>query len=67
MKIGTIGAGNIGATLARKLATSGNDVKLANSKDPISWIVIPLHHWSNSHLILSAFHNASFCELRWHN
>lgn len=34
MKIGIIGAGNIGATLARKLAASGHDLKLANSKDP---------------------------------
>jgi 8-hydroxy-5-deazaflavin:NADPH oxidoreductase len=34
MKIGIIGAGNIGATLARKLAASGHEVKLANSKGP---------------------------------
>jgi predicted dinucleotide-binding enzyme len=34
MKIGMIGAGNIGATLARKLAASGHDVKLANSRGP---------------------------------
>jgi predicted dinucleotide-binding enzyme len=34
MKIGIIGAGNIGATLARKLAGSGHDVKLANSRGP---------------------------------
>jgi 8-hydroxy-5-deazaflavin:NADPH oxidoreductase len=36
MKIGIIGAGNIGATIARKLAASGHDVKLANSKGPES-------------------------------
>ncbi|WP_434611432.1 NAD(P)-binding domain-containing protein [Pseudomonas sp. D2-30] len=36
MKIGIIGAGNIGVTLARKLAACGHDVKLANSKDPQS-------------------------------
>ena len=36
MKIGIIGAGNIGATLARKLAASGHEVKLANSKGPDS-------------------------------
>ncbi|MBP0945088.1 NAD(P)-binding domain-containing protein [Pseudomonas sp. 20GA0068] len=36
MKIGIIGAGNIGSTLARKLAACGHDVKLANSKDPKS-------------------------------
>jgi len=36
VKIGIIGAGNIGATLARKLATCGHEVKLANSKDPSS-------------------------------
>ncbi|MBT2297592.1 NADPH-dependent F420 reductase [Pseudomonas fluorescens] len=34
MKIGIIGAGNIGATLARKLAACGHEVKLANSKGP---------------------------------
>lgn len=34
MKIGIIGAGNIGATLARTLAASGHEVKLANSKEP---------------------------------
>jgi len=34
MKIGIIGAGNIGATIARKLAASGHDVKLANSREP---------------------------------
>ena len=34
MKIGIIGARNIGATLARKLAASGHEVKLANSKGP---------------------------------
>ena len=35
MKIGIIGAGNIGATLARKLAANGgHEVKLANSKNP---------------------------------
>ncbi|MGO4124520.1 NADPH-dependent F420 reductase [Inquilinus sp. YAF38] len=36
MKIGIIGAGNIGATLARKLAASGHEIKLANSKGPDS-------------------------------
>ncbi|WP_122568425.1 NADPH-dependent F420 reductase [Pseudomonas kilonensis] len=36
MKIGIIGAGNIGATLARKLAAHGHEVKLANSKGPQS-------------------------------
>jgi predicted dinucleotide-binding enzyme len=34
MKIGIIGAGNIGATLARKLAAGGHAVKLANSRGP---------------------------------
>ena len=34
MKIGIIGAGHIGATLARKLAASSHEVKLANSKGP---------------------------------
>ncbi|WP_413795005.1 MULTISPECIES: NADPH-dependent F420 reductase [unclassified Pseudomonas] len=34
MKIGIIGAGHIGATLARKLAACGHEVKLANSKSP---------------------------------
>lgn len=34
MKVGIIGAGSIGATLARKLAGAGHDVKVANSKGP---------------------------------
>ncbi|MBZ9672341.1 NADPH-dependent F420 reductase [Mesorhizobium sp. ES1-3] len=34
MKIAIIGAGNIGATLARKLAANGHEIKLANSKGP---------------------------------
>jgi predicted dinucleotide-binding enzyme len=34
MKIGIIGAGNIGAALAGKLVASGHSVKLANSKGP---------------------------------
>ncbi|RTY80186.1 3-hydroxyisobutyrate dehydrogenase [Pseudomonas veronii] len=36
VKIGVSGAGNIGATLARKLVACGHEVKLANSKDPES-------------------------------
>lgn len=34
MKIGIIGAGNIGATIARKLATKGHSIKLAGSGSP---------------------------------
>ena len=34
MKVGIIGAGNIGATIAQKLAASGHAVKLANSRGP---------------------------------
>jgi predicted dinucleotide-binding enzyme len=34
MKIGIIGAGNIGATIAQKLSAVGHDVKLANSRGP---------------------------------
>lgn len=34
MKIGIIGAGNIGGTIARKLAAAGHSVKLAGSKGP---------------------------------
>ncbi|WP_246164538.1 NADPH-dependent F420 reductase [Halopseudomonas laoshanensis] len=34
MKIGIIGAGNIGVTIARKLSACGHLVKLANSKGP---------------------------------
>lgn len=34
MKIGIIGAGNIGGTIARKLAAAGHDVKLAGSASP---------------------------------
>lgn len=36
MKIAIIGAGNIGAPLAKKLAASGHEIKLANSKGPDS-------------------------------
>lgn len=36
MNIGIIGAGNIGATLARKLAEKGHQIKLANSRGPDS-------------------------------
>lgn len=36
MKIGIIGAGNIGATIARKLAVRGHNIKIANSKGPDS-------------------------------
>lgn len=34
MKIGLLGAGSIGSTLARRLATAGHDVKVANSRGP---------------------------------
>ncbi|SES46674.1 hypothetical protein SAMN03159406_04846 [Rhizobium sp. NFR03] len=34
MKIGILGAGTIGATLARKLAAAGHEVKVANSRGP---------------------------------
>ena len=34
MKIGIIGAGNVGSALARKLAPSGHQVKLGNSRGP---------------------------------
>ncbi|MDT0188742.1 NADPH-dependent F420 reductase [Rothia terrae] len=34
MKVGIIGTGNIGGTLARKLASKGHDVKVANSRGP---------------------------------
>jgi len=34
MKIGIIGTGNIGGTLARKLSAAGNDVRVANSRGP---------------------------------
>ena len=36
MKIGIIGAGNIGATLARKLVKAGHAVRIANSRGPDS-------------------------------
>lgn len=31
MKIGIIGTGNIGATLARKLKAAGHEIRVANS------------------------------------
>jgi len=36
MKIGLVGAGHIGTTLARTLAAAGHDVKVANSRGPDS-------------------------------
>jgi 8-hydroxy-5-deazaflavin:NADPH oxidoreductase len=32
MKIGVIGTGNIGGTLARELSAAGHDVRVANSR-----------------------------------
>ena len=34
MKIGVIGTGNIGGTLARKLSAAGHEVRVANSRGP---------------------------------
>lgn len=34
MKIGIVGAGNIGKTLSRKLSAAGHEVKIANSRGP---------------------------------
>ena len=34
MKIGIIGVGHIGKTLARELSRAGHDVKVANSRGP---------------------------------
>ncbi|MEU5382178.1 NAD(P)-binding domain-containing protein [Streptomyces sp. NPDC005968] len=34
MRIGIIGAGNIGATLTRRLSALGHEVRVANSRDP---------------------------------
>jgi len=34
MKIGILGTGNIGGTLARKLSAAGHDVRVANSRGP---------------------------------
>ena len=34
MKIGILGVGHIGKTLARKLAAAGHEVKVANSRGP---------------------------------
>ena len=36
MRIGFIGAGNIGGTLARRLAKLGHQVSIANSRGPES-------------------------------
>ena len=36
MKIGIIGAGHIGGTLARRLTALGHDVLIANSRGPES-------------------------------
>ena len=34
MKIGIIGAGNIGSTLTRRFTALGHEVSVANSRDP---------------------------------
>jgi len=34
MKIGIVGTGNVGATLARQLASLGDDIGVANSRGP---------------------------------
>jgi len=34
MKIGILGAGNIGKSLVQKLSAAGHDVKVANSRGP---------------------------------
>ena len=36
MKIGIVGAGNIGKTLSRKLSAAGHEVKIANSRGPLT-------------------------------
>jgi 8-hydroxy-5-deazaflavin:NADPH oxidoreductase len=36
MKIGIIGSGNIGATLANLFAKTGHQVKISNSRGPLS-------------------------------
>ena len=40
MKIGIIGAGQIGGTLARRLAAIGHDVSIANSRGPASLVAL---------------------------
>jgi 8-hydroxy-5-deazaflavin:NADPH oxidoreductase len=42
MKIGIVGTGNLGATLARQLASLGNDIGVANSRGPETrrWTVL---------------------------
>ena len=40
MKIGIVGAGGLGAALARRLAEIGHDVSLANSRGPASLIAL---------------------------
>jgi predicted dinucleotide-binding enzyme len=44
MKIGILGTGSIGKTLARKLAVAGHDVKVANSRGPDSIEAEVLEH-----------------------
>ena len=40
MKIGIIGAGQIGGTLARRLTRLGHDVSIANSRGPASLVAL---------------------------
>lgn len=38
MKIGVIGIGAIGSTIARKLAVVGHEVKVTNTANQVSWL-----------------------------
>jgi predicted dinucleotide-binding enzyme len=48
MKIGIIGAGQIGGMLTRRLAALGHEVFVANSKGPESLTDLAGHHGSSS-------------------
>ena len=44
MKIGIIGIGNIGSTLARKLSANRHEVRVANSKGADAVVVSQIFH-----------------------
>ena len=52
MKIGLLGTGNIGKTLARKLAAASHNVKVANSRGPDSIaadVLVASRHQAHMH------------------
>lgn len=58
MRIGIIGAGNIGATLTRKLAALGHEVSVANSRGPDTLAELATETGARATLITEVAHDA---------